>query len=192
MAERLTAKQEKFIRELIKGKSQREAYKAAYNAKKMSDAAIDVAACKLLKVAKVALRHEQLRAKVVAKAEEQAIMSAVEVLKDIESIAKGDISDYLSFRTAKTVVAHDKDTGEPIIGYATIIDLKDSDTVDTRNIQEVSIGANGSFKFKMYSRDTALYKLAELYGLNVLKKAKQKLAEERFEHDKDIDGKKYF
>lgn len=192
MAERLTAKQEKFVHGLLKGKSQREAYRAAYDAEKMSDAAVDVAACNLLKNHKVALRYDTLHTKVVAKAEEQAIMSAVEVLKEIESIAKGDISEYLSFRTEKTVVGHDRETGEPIIEYAPVVDVKDSATVDTKNIQEVTLGANGSFKFKMYSRDTALYKLAELYGIDVLKKAKQKLAEERFEHDKDIAGKRYF
>ena len=188
----LTEKQEKFIYGLLKGKSQREAYKAAYNAQNMSDSVIDVKASELLKNGKVAVRFEELRGKVVAKAEEQAVMSAVEVLKEIESIAKDNISNYLEFRTEKTVVGHDRETGDPIVEYAPIVDMKDSRGIDTKNISEVSIGANGSFKFKMYCRDTALYKLAELYGLDVLKKAKQKLAEERLEHDIEIDGKRYW
>ena len=37
----LTAKQEKFVQELIKGKSQREAYKEAFNCKNMKDETID-------------------------------------------------------------------------------------------------------------------------------------------------------
>jgi len=58
---KLTDKQERFVQELIKGKSQREAYKTAYNAEKMSDSAIDVNASKLLKNTKVALRLNELR-----------------------------------------------------------------------------------------------------------------------------------
>jgi len=47
---KLTAKQEKFVQELIKGKSQREAYKAAYNAKNMSENSIDVEASKCKRI----------------------------------------------------------------------------------------------------------------------------------------------
>lgn len=188
---KLTQKQERFVQELIKGKSQREAYKAAYNAKKMSDNSIDVEANKLLKNPKVSLRYEALKSKVIKRTEEKAIITAEEIIQGIADIAKDDISNYLDFRTEKVVVAYDED-GTPIMDYRTIVDLKDSRDIDTKNISEVSIGTNGTFKFKMYCKDTALYKLAEIFGLNELNKAKQKLAEERFEHEKEIDGKKYW
>lgn len=192
MPEKLTQRREKYIRELIKGKSQREAYKAAFLCGKQSDKTIDEKACRLLKIPAVRARYDELRGKVERKAEEQAVMSAVEVLREIESIAKGDISDYLSFRTEKTVVTYDKETGEPIIGYAPVVDLKDSRDVDTKNIQEVSLGANGSFKFKMYSREAALYKLLDLYGTKAVDAARLQLMRERLEMDKDINGKKYW
>ena len=191
MSEKLTQRQEKYICELIKGKSQREAYKAAFLCGKQSDKTIDEKACRLLKVPKVRARYDELRGKVERKAEEKAVMSAVEVLREIESIAKGDISDYLDFRTEKTVVGHDED-GAPIFGYAPIVDVKDSRTVDTKNVQEVSLGANGSFKFKMYSREAALYKLLDLYGVKAVEKAKLQLMKERLELDKDTAGKKYW
>ena len=41
----LTPKQEMFVQALIAGKSQREAYKEAYNATNMKDETIDVRAC---------------------------------------------------------------------------------------------------------------------------------------------------
>jgi phage terminase small subunit len=192
MPERLTKKQEKFVSELIKGKSQREAYKAAYDTSRMKDSSVDVNASKLAKSAKVAQRLEELRTKVERKAEEKAVMSAVDVLREIEKIAKGDIADYLSFRTEKAIVGHDEETGEQIIRYVPIVDLKDSRTVDTKNIQEVSLGANGSFKFKMYSREAALYKLLDLYGTKAVDAAKLQLMRERLEMDKDINGKKYW
>lgn len=190
MSEKLTQKQEKFVQELIKGKSQREAYKAAYNAGKMSDATIDSNACRLLKNSKVATRHDQLRGKVVAKAEEQTIMSVVEVLRELESIAKDDVSNYLDFRTEKTLVGRDDDG--PIFDYRTVIETKDSKSISTKNISEVSIAANGTFKLKLYNRQDAINKLLDVYGENAIAKAKQKLAEERFAHDVDVDGKKYF
>ena len=191
MANLLTAKQEKFVQELIKGKSQREAYKLAYNAKKMSDNAIDVNACRIFKNTKVALRYDELKSKVVKRAEEKAIITAEEVLREIVSIAKDDISNYLEFRTEKQIKGYDEN-GDPVIDYGVIVDLKDSKGIDTKNISEVSLDSKGNFKFKTYSRDTALYKLAEIMGLNELHKAKQKLAEDKFEHEKDIDGKKFF
>ncbi|HWS31044.1 MAG TPA: terminase small subunit [Clostridia bacterium] len=184
-----TPKQEKFIAELLKGKSQREAYKAAYNAKNMSDTTIDVKASVLFKSGKVAARYAELHGKVLKRAEEKAVMNAVDVLREIESIAKDNISNYLDFRTEKVAVGVNLD-GTPICEHKTIVDLKDSRTINTKNVSEVSLGTNGSFKFKTYCRDTALYKLADLLGADEMKKAAQKLAEERFAHQKDYDAAK--
>ncbi|MDY2883837.1 MAG: HNH endonuclease [Romboutsia timonensis] len=58
--ENLTPKQEKFIMALINGMSQRQAYKFAYDCKKMKDTSIDVSACELFKKDKVQLRYNQL------------------------------------------------------------------------------------------------------------------------------------
>lgn len=57
---KLTTKQELFVQQLIAGQSQRQAYKQAYNAEKMTDVSIDVQASKLLKSPKVALRYREL------------------------------------------------------------------------------------------------------------------------------------
>lgn len=187
---KLTQKQEAFVIGLMHGKSQREAYRAAYNADNMSDAVVDVKASELLKVGKVSVRYQELRGKVVQAAEEQAIMSAVEILKEIESIATDDISNYLQFRTENTVAGYED--GEPVFEYRPVVELKDSRNINTKNIQEITIGANGTFKFKLYSREAALSKLADLLGVDALRKAKQRLAEERFEHDKTTDAMRYF
>ena len=58
--ENLTPKQEKFVMALIGGMSQRQAYKFAYNCKKMKDTSIDVSACELFKKDKIQLRYNQL------------------------------------------------------------------------------------------------------------------------------------
>lgn len=58
---KLTDGQEKFVQELIKGKSQREAYRTAYpNSRKWKDNAEDVNASMMFNSVKVKLRYEQL------------------------------------------------------------------------------------------------------------------------------------
>lgn len=191
MDKRLTQKQEKFIQELIKGKSQREAYKTAYNASNMADKTIDEKASRLFKQDKLRARYEQLRDKVIKRTEEKAIITAEEIIREIVNIAKDDVSNYLDFRTEKVPVGVD-DEGNLIKDYRIIIDTKDSKTIDTKNISEVSLGKDGQFKFKLYERDKALYKLAEIFGLNELQKQKQKLAEDRFKEEQNINSKKYW
>ena len=59
---KLTQKQENFVQALVSGKSQREAYKEAYNAANMKDSTVDKRACELLKNGKVAGRYNELKA----------------------------------------------------------------------------------------------------------------------------------
>jgi len=163
---RLTNKQEKFVEELIKGKSQREAYKlAGYKTDKMADKTIDEAASRLFKNSKVLARYEELRARLVKEAEDECIVSAKEVLRELKRIGFADIKDYLSYRTAKTVVGYDKDTGEPIIDYAQIIELIESEKIDGRLIQEVSINSKGVFTFKLHDKMAALDRLGKYLGM---------------------------
>ena len=56
----LTQKQEKYVRGLVAGLSQREAYKQAYNAENMKDTTIDARASKLLAEYKVNKRYREL------------------------------------------------------------------------------------------------------------------------------------
>lgn len=57
---KLTPKQEKFVQGIISGMSQREAYKAAYNAGNMKDNVIDVKAAEVMANGKVAVRYAEL------------------------------------------------------------------------------------------------------------------------------------
>ena len=57
----LTAKQEKFVRNLIEGMSQREAYKNSYNAENMADKTIDEKACVLFADEKIRARFRELQ-----------------------------------------------------------------------------------------------------------------------------------
>lgn len=57
----LTAKQEKFVQNIIEGMNQADAYRSAYSCKNMSDNSVYVNASKLASDAKVALRLKELR-----------------------------------------------------------------------------------------------------------------------------------
>lgn len=86
------------------------------------------------------------------------------IVDRLQKIAFADIKDMLSFRTAKGVVTHDKDTGEPIIDYKTFIELKDSDEVDGVLISEVAETRDG-FRFKRLDSMKALELLGKYTGL---------------------------
>ena len=58
--DKLTPKQELFVQGIISGLSQRQAYRQAYKADKMSDEAVDVKASRIFKEAKVRLRYREL------------------------------------------------------------------------------------------------------------------------------------
>ena len=81
----LTTKQEKFIQNIVKGMSQRDAYKDAYDCKSMSDNAIDREASLLMKNPKVAQRHKEL-VDAIAK---PTIMTAQERLEYLTGVVKG-------------------------------------------------------------------------------------------------------
>ena len=80
----LNIKQERFIQNIVKGMSQREAYKDAYNAK-YKDKAIDEKACVLFNSAKVQKRYKELKEQL----EDKTIMSAKERMKWLTEVVKG-------------------------------------------------------------------------------------------------------
>ena len=72
----LTTKQERFVQELIKGKSQREAYRIAYpTSKKWKETAIDSQASRLFNNSMVHARYEDLK----RKTEEKVTWDAAQV-----------------------------------------------------------------------------------------------------------------
>ena len=81
----LTAKQEKFVRNLIQGMSQREAYKKSYNAENMTDKTIDEEACKLFNSPKISTRYNEL----IERAAVAAVMTAQERLEYLSRIIYG-------------------------------------------------------------------------------------------------------
>lgn len=81
----LTAKQEQFVKNIIDGMSQADAYRHAYPNQRMSDKTIWESASKLLKNPKVSARLQELRDKMV----DESIMTAKERLKFLTGVING-------------------------------------------------------------------------------------------------------
>lgn len=80
----LTAKQEKFARCIVEGMTQADAYRSAYNTKKMSDKTIREAASRLMADSNVSAMVDELRGKV----ESETIMTAKERLEWLSGIVR--------------------------------------------------------------------------------------------------------
>jgi len=81
----LTPKQEKFVRNLIQGMSQREAYKNSYDAENMTDKSIDEEACRLFNDSKISSRYKELQDRL----EDATIMTAKERLEYLTEVIMG-------------------------------------------------------------------------------------------------------
>lgn len=82
----LTTQQEAFAQNIIMGMSQAEAYRNAYNTKKMTDKTVWEKASRLMATDKVRARVDELRAQVANK----AIMTAEERLKFLSKVINGE------------------------------------------------------------------------------------------------------
>lgn len=82
----LTAKQEEFVQGIIKGLSQADAYRAAYNAGNMSDKTIHEKASRLMSEDKIKARVQELREQISS----ENIMTAKERLELLTRIARGE------------------------------------------------------------------------------------------------------
>ena len=95
----LTTKQETFVQGIINGMSQREAYKKAYDTKRMSDNAIDREASLLMKNPKVSQRFTELRDEFA----KPTILTAQERLEYLTRVIKGEEEETVyTFRDGDT------------------------------------------------------------------------------------------
>lgn len=85
----LTAKQEKFVQNIVAGMSQADAYRDAYDTKRMTDKSVWEAASKLMNNDKVATRLSELREQLI----KPTIMSAQSRLEWLTELIANDEED---------------------------------------------------------------------------------------------------
>lgn len=113
----LTAKQEKFVQNLLKGMSQREAYKNSYNASNMKDATIDSNASRLFADSKILARYEELTERTTKK----TIITAQERMEFLTKIILGEDAEAYLQDKMKAVDLLNKMDGQ----YLEKIEIKD-------------------------------------------------------------------
>lgn len=160
----LTEKQKQFCDEYLIDFNATRAYKAVYKSCK-KDTTANVNGCRLLSNAKIKAYIAERQKDLQKRTEITQDM----VIKELAKIGFSDLKNYLQYKTAKTVVGVDE-SGEKIIDYAPIIDLIDSEQVDTSVVQEVSVSRDGVFRFKLYDKQKALEMLGKHLGLFTEKK----------------------
>lgn len=155
----MTPKKEKFAQNVFMGMSNIDAYTDAYEAQNQKRSTRGTQACYCAKDPLIIARIQELRDEL----KERNMVTVENVLKELSKIAFDDIKNHLSFRTEKVVVDYEENT--PIFEYRTIVDVKDSDDVDTRAVAEVSTSKGGVFKFRMYDKEQALLNIGKYLGM---------------------------
>jgi phage terminase small subunit len=167
----LTTNQDKFIAELIKGKSQREAFRIAYpNSITWTDNAVDANASKLFAQRKVKLRYNKLIDKVAKESEEECIFDVKRWMEQVVAIATVDVTEVASVETVvKDVERVDNETGELVaerISYKNVLikDTKDLTQAQRKAIKSIKQGRYG-VEIELYAKDKSLEMLGRTLGL---------------------------
>lgn len=87
--DRLTPRQERYAQERTKGKTQRQAYRAAFNPPRSSDKTIDETASRLEATDKIQARLAELR----ARSAEESILTRDDIAKSLTEIATSSCSE---------------------------------------------------------------------------------------------------
>ena len=103
----LNMRQEKFVQNLIKGMSQREAYKDAYDAK-YKDEAIDSKASVLFNSEKVQIRYNELMEEIKKEITESTIMTAKERMEWLSEVVKGIQKEEIKICNGEEVSVYEK------------------------------------------------------------------------------------
>lgn len=155
MAKKLTAKQEKFVRELVKnGGNAAAAYRVAYNAEKMKPSTVEKRANELKNNGVVTGRYKELMKPIREKEEKDAKMSAERIIEEYTRIVNADIMDF--FEPVETT-----DRGTPILGY------KPKEKADTRAIKSIKLNnKTGEVEgIELYDKMAAVSKLERIFDV---------------------------
>lgn len=151
----MTARQERFVAEyLVDLNAARAAVRAGYSEKYAAQGGYSV------------LRHPEVQREIKRRREE--LQSRLEitqemVLSELAKIAFASLTDFLSYRGER------KKTGElggkPVYDRTMTVETLPSAEVDGAAIQEISVGRDGAFKFKLYDKQAALEKIGRHLGM---------------------------
>lgn len=126
----LTPKQEKFVRNLVSGMSQYDAYCNSYNATNMKRASIDQKAWELFSRVEIKERYKEL----INKANKKVEVKAEDILRELKSIAFSNGTDFTEIKGGKVYFKNtnslDEDKKKAIASIKKTKNGKQIDTYD--------------------------------------------------------------
>lgn len=126
----LTPKQEKFVRNLVSGMSQYDAYCNSYNATNMKRASIDQKAWELFSRVEIKERYKEL----INKANKKVEVKAEDILRELKSIAFSNGTDFAEIKGGKVYFKNtnslDEDKRKAIASIKKTKNGKQIDTYD--------------------------------------------------------------
>jgi phage terminase small subunit len=156
MARYLTNKQEAFCQHYALNQDGARAYRVAYDADQMKSESVRVNAAKLLKHARVSLRIEELRKRVVEIAADKFDITAEKVLQELATIAFANVKDYVTV----------DDEGIPMPDFKNV-SRQQFAAVGEVTFEDIDTGARTGkrVKFKLLDKKGALVDLGKHVGL---------------------------
>ena len=155
----LTPQQEAFAKGLFCKMSQRSAYVQAFGCEGMLSVDILHKAQDLAEDHRVIARIEEMRDAMTFNRN----MLKEKTLSELSRIAFADMKDFVTFRT-EAVLTIGLD-GKQYTVRKHVVDIKDSNEVDGSLIQEISLGKDGTFKFKLHDKAAALDKICKILSM---------------------------
>lgn len=152
---KLTAKQEKFIQEMLKNSgNQTAAYRAAYNTKNMKESTVNKRASELMKNGEIRGRYEELLKKACTASISKGLMDVERIIEEYTNIAVSDIGDYYdmnNFDNAGNIKPR----------------IKDLSKLDTRAIKQIKTDPRTGkvTGILMHDKMAALSKLEEIFDV---------------------------
>ena len=156
---KLTAFQQRLVVEHLAGKSQLQAYRSAQPEATGTDASAKVTVCVTLKKPKVVAYLDAMKEDMVS----DSIMSREESLERLSTLARGNFSDMVEFKTAS--VGRDDDGEKVLLSVWRIKDSTLQDPEKLATISELSATAQG-LKMKLHNPVVAIQQLAAMCNWN--------------------------
>lgn len=151
----LTINQERYVLELTKGKSQREAYRIAYpNSVKWKDANVDSKACNLLRKDKVKARYEELMKEFMKPAIDDAEAVRRMILETEIAIATANMGDLFEVQeTADGSLVQKAKSRESIEKF------------DMRAVKSYRFDSKGHIILELFDKQPAIQSLREMMNI---------------------------
>lgn len=159
----LTGKQEKYVQELIKGKSQREAYRAAYpSSEKWKDNVVDSKACVLFKNEKIVERYNELQKKIENKVVYDAAKVRQKIIDAEMAILDADYGNLFEIKAKGRS------------GLASV-PKKNIQGIDMRTVKSYRYDKSGKLIVEFYDKQQAVDVLMSLFGIAIEEQHKEEI-----------------